>query len=280
MPSAKSNPMPTRAHLAEWRSAIAQAESAQSGEELASVATRVSEFADSSTMAGQLALAIQSRADHLDLPCSSMSPTDCVDYLTRRYRPEQRGSRPLQRWVDPETELGEQRDLFRSNPGHPPLRNPRVMPDPGACAWLGSLLEWKWAQRKDDVLWEPEGPWLFLWSPKLKAVVSVPAVPSGAMGRRPKVSRRDGGAKMFERFMARPAENTWSIRVPKTPIKRLGDAVHIVYRSDKWDPPNEVDYIHDFGKGVRLYCGPDLRRPEVFLCFGGRMTATERGLVY
>jgi hypothetical protein len=152
------------------------------------------------------------------------------------------------------------------------------MPDPGPCAWLGTLLEWKWRSGGKDKIWEPRRPMLFLWSPTIKGIVSVPR--GGKMKRMPKVSRRGGGAKMFERFSARPAVSTHSMRVPKVPLTRLGDAVHIVYRSDKWNPPDEVDYIHEFGPGVSLFCGPSLKHPEVFLCMGGKLTCTERGLVY
>jgi len=100
------------------------------------------------------------------------------------------------------------------------------------------------------------------------------------MRRMPRVSRKDGGAKLFERFMARNAKNTYEISVPKSKLQKLGSAGHIVYRSDKWNPGRDIDYIHDFGKGVELYCGPSLKNPKVFLCFGGKLTATERGLVF
>ena len=87
---------------------------------------------------------------------------------------------------------------------------------------------------------------------------------------------------MFEEFAARPAENTFEIGIPEVPLIELGRrAVHIVYRSDKWsNKRKKTDYIHDFGKSVRLYCGPNIQRPEVFLCFGGKLTLTKRGLVW
>jgi hypothetical protein len=169
---------------------------------------------------------------------------------------------------------------WTDNPGKPKrLRNPRSMPDPGAMAWLGDLLEWAWLDRKgEEFLWEPDGRWAFMWSPMYKAVIAIPT--PDHKSRLEKVSRKDGAAKLFERFTARDAENTYKITVPKAKLHKLGKAKHIVYRSDKWNPGKNIDYIHDFKDGVELYCGPNLEDPQVFLCFGGKLTCTERGLVW
>jgi len=173
---------------------------------------------------------------------------------------------------------------------HIKLSSPKVMPDPGPCAWLGSLIEWAWVispgdsckkvDEKGNAIWEPRSDWMFLWSPKYKAVVSVKKPRS--MGHMPSVSRDGGGARMFETFASRPAENTFEIAIPDVPIHKLGDkAAHIVYRSDKWSPSRKTtDYIHQFKEGVKLYCGPSAEKPEVFICFGGKLTLTKRGLVW
>jgi hypothetical protein len=174
------------------------------------------------------------------------------------------------------------------------------MVDPGPVAWIGSLVEWGWELKpgesvgkvddKGTALWEPKSEWMFCWSPKYKAVVAV-KLPRN-MYKMAEVSRYGGAAKMFEVFTARPAENTFEIEVPKVPLQRVGNkAVHIVYQSDKWSPDKTPsDYIHAFqkkctaadcrSKNVQLYCGPSLRNPKVFLCFGGKLTLTERGLVW
>ena len=180
------------------------------------------------------------------------------------------------------------------------LRDPKEMPDPGPCAWLGSIIEWSWVPKrgekiamvddKGNAIWEPNSEWMFMWSPKYKAVVSIKRPKN--MYKLANVSRHGGAAKMFETFMARPAENMFEICVPHVPIHNLGSrAAHIVYRSDKWSAARKTtDYIHDFkatcnakscrSKNVYLYCGPTIERPEVFLCFGGKLTLTERGLVF
>jgi hypothetical protein len=183
------------------------------------------------------------------------------------------------------------------------LTSPKTMPDPGPCAWLGSLLELGWNMKRgesstkvDDeghAIWEPDSEWMFTWSPKYKAVVCV-RLPKN-MYKMAEVSSYGGAAKMFERFMARPAENTFEVNVPEVPLKELGSSSsHIVYRSDKWSmakPKRRTeDYIHHFGvgltpngprrNGVKIFCGPSLEEPEVFLCVGGKLTLTERGLVW
>jgi len=117
------------------------------------------------------------------------------------------------------------------------LKDVRVMPDPGPCAWLGSIVEWAWVPKKgekisllDDkgnALWEPHEEWMFMWSPKYKAVVSIKRPKD--MYRMAKVSRYGGAAKMFEVFMARPAENTFELKIPEVKMHELGNrAAHIV----------------------------------------------------
>ena len=177
---------------------------------------------------------------------------------------------------------GPQVELFAENPGARVrrLQNPTRMPDPGPCALLGDTLEWKWKNGRSEHLWDDKGKkWLFLWSPRYKAIVAI-RNPKG-MKKLPKVSRSGGGAKMFERFAARKANATHEIEIPAVALKKLGRAEHIVYRSDKWSSNGKpTDYIHDFKSGVNIFCGPTLKDPQVFLCFGGKLTCTERGLVF
>lgn len=158
------------------------------------------------------------------------------------------------------------------------------MPDPGPCAHIGSILEWCWVSKGRDITWKPKAKdnWMFMWSPKLKAIVSIKNGPrtirnSGA------VRRSGGAAKKYEIFMDRSPGKTSEISVPIRMIHRMGDkAKHVVYRSDKWDGENS-DYIHKLGlKGsdVYLLCGPSIDNPEVFLCMCGKLTLTKRGLVW
>jgi hypothetical protein len=187
-------------------------------------------------------------------------------------------------------------------PSYIKLKDPKVMPDPGPCGWMGSSLEFaikpngkkkpRWAMVDENGNWLWEGglkkEWLFLWSPKYKAIIGIrrPRGLKGGPGRPPQTGKviRDGrGAKMFEVFSGRNAEQTQEIEIDEIPLQKWGVSEHYVYRSDKWDPKKRrktTDYIHDLGKGVKIYCGPTIANPKVFLCFGGKLTLTERGLVF
>ena len=214
-----------------------------------------------------------------------------------------------------------QRDLFenpkkvkkakkRGTPRHVKLNSPKKMPDPGPCSWHGSILEWAWIDGEKTKTWKAKGKyWLFLWSPKYKAIVAVPCPTDSKIcdvektwKKLDKVSRAGGAAKMFERFMEREATMTIEGEVPAVKLVHLGEGKKVVYRSNKWVQQNykkhapsvvqgrQQDYYHcvnegfnkswDLPKGAQVYCGPSLEKPEVFICFGGRLTMTERGLVF
>jgi hypothetical protein len=263
------NPVP-RAHVRRWMRYRERAAEQASLAELGELAARGREIFDDERMRYLFELSVVDRANELGMRCGRDPDEvrECVDELIK----------------------GPQMTMFDSPEDNPKLKrvkipkNPRGMPDPGPCAWLGSLLEWAWVEgagrtgKGDQMLWEPDGTWAFLWSPRIKGVIGIPD-PS-TRHRMTKVSRSGGAAKLFERFTARPASNTYEISVPKVKLQKLGKAGHIVYRSDKWNPGEDVDYIHDFKEGVQLFVGPTLANPQVFLCFGGRLTCTERGLVY
>lgn len=225
---------------------------------------------ESATIKTHLTREVAARARSLRMPCAGKTRRDptlgqdekCFEAVLR-------------------SPTGPQVEIFESNPSARPrpLRNPRTMPDPGPSAWLGSLLEWKWKNGRESFMWDESGDdWLFLWSPRYKAIISI-RKPKNAK-KLSKVSRSGGGAKMFERFASRSAESTREIEIPEVKLIKLGKAEHIVYRSDKWSQKRKsTDYIHEFKSGVHLYCGPTLKSPEVFICFGGKLTCTERGLV-
>lgn len=155
-----------------------------------------------------------------------------------------------------------------------------AFPDPGPSAWLGECLEFCWTDSSGrEKIWVPKNgeEWMFMWSPSLKAVWAC-SLQHGT--KLPNVSREGGAAKLFERFTARAASQTQELEVPAPKLKKLGPAKHIVYRSDKWNPGRDIDYIHDFGRDVDLWAGPSERDPQIFMVKGGRLTVTERGIVY
>lgn len=158
-----------------------------------------------------------------------------------------------------------------------------VLPDPGMCSWLGESLEYKWVRPGNrygdasEVLWDPpeKSYWYFLWSPSLRAVISLPK----RKQKKQKGVANGSSRSIFERFTDRGAANTYQIDIPRHNLVKCGKAIHFVYRSDKWNPGKEVDYIHHFDEGVRLW-SDNPEDPSIFVCQGGRMTVTERGLIY
>lgn len=162
-----------------------------------------------------------------------------------------------------------QGDLFKN----PKRRGGPNLARLGACAQLGQVLEL--IVEHDDGTqelhrWKANRPTL-LWSPKQKCLLWV-------HGRRPTdrrkgATRKDGAAKTFERWSQREAKSTSSLMVPAKPLKALGRAVQIVYRSDKWS--QVATYEHDFSRGARAYGAG-----QVFAVRGGALTVTERGIVY
>lgn len=261
-PKRVTNPKPTLELVRRWERYNKRASRASNLKDLAELAKKGHGFIEDERMRYVFDSEVAQRAAAFGVQCGEghEAVTACVEELISN----------------------QNRTLFDGLELNPKLkkvpRNPKVMPNPGPTAWLGSLLEWRWTQRGTDYLWEPDGSWAFCWSPHIKGVIAIPD-PS-VRKRLSNVSRKGGAAKLYERFSSRGAANTYEIEIPKVKLQKLGKAGHIVYRSDKWNPGKDIDYIHDFKEGVQLFVGPSLDKPEVFLCFGGRLTCTERGLVY
>lgn len=58
-------------------------------------------------------------------------------------------------------------------------------------------------------------------------------------------------------------------------LAELGDALQIGYRSKKWTGRKE-NYLHEFGKGVKLMCTPDRK---TLIITGGNMSVEDVGIV-
>lgn len=129
-------------------------------------------------------------------------------------------------------------------------------------------------------LWKRNRPHL-VWSPKLRTLFWV-------HGREPTnnrrtVTRADGAARLYERFTGRAPIQTGVLKVPSTPLQLYGRPVSLIYRSDKWGPRNQriVRYEHEFSDRVRVFVASGRgRKGPVFALRGGRLTLTERGIVF
>lgn len=186
--------------------------------------------------------------------------------------------------------------LAAANPG----RKPSKLPDPGDLALLAKVME-LWVE--DDktgqhVVHRFQSDWMYLggdeagsgpnlyWSPKLKALLIFPRKTvrwAGKVGKRnPDEYFKDAGAeksaKLFQRWAARDPCQEGKLKLSPIQLKPYGRAIKIIYRSDKWHPGFYENYEHPFGKKVRVAVGRGTPPPMVIQ--GGRLTVTERGLVY
>lgn len=170
------------------------------------------------------------------------------------------------------------RDLAK--PGQQELfSNPRGAPSLarlGTCADLGRVLEIVVELPNGEherTRWKRNHPRM-LWSPQQKALVWVHN--AKLQNRRKGATRSDGAARTFERWSKKAATTTNTLKIPAVKLKLKGRAVHIIYKSDKWNARGKmVSYIHDFGQSVRLY-----HSGKVWSARGGKLTVTERGIVF
>ena len=172
--------------------------------------------------------------------------------------------------------------------GNPGPRSSRLK-DPGDVALLGTVLEIQ-VERDEDgqgVLHKFAGnvtPNLY-WSPSLRSLLVFPEKHVrwvGHLGPDQELFKSAGAeksAKLFRRWAARDPVQIGKLQVSDYKLKPYGRAVHIVYRSDKWHPGRTEDYIHTLGPKVRIAVGPGTP-PKAIVISGGRLTVTERGLVY
>lgn len=84
--------------------------------------------------------------------------------------------------------------------------------------------------------------------------------------------------RLFRRFHARPADQVVVRRYPRvTPpiVTRIGSLRALVYRSDKWTPGLERNFIHFLADPPELVCDPSGTR---LFIVGGSYRVTDRGI--
>lgn len=177
--------------------------------------------------------------------------------------------------------------LLAGNPGPRPSR----LKNPDELALLGTTLEIEVERDSDGETevhrFKGNGPNLY-WSPTLKTLLIFPSAHVrwvghlGPDGKLFKAAGNEKSAKLFQRWAQREAVDLGKLSVQDYLMRPVGRAKHIVYRSDKWHKGRTDDYIHKFGPKVRMAASPGARGkpPKAIAISGGRLTVTERGLVY
>ena len=195
---------------------------------------------------------------------------------------------------------------------------PRVLPDPGAVALLGTVLELVVREpdgRKVRHSWDASDAPGLLWSPSQKALLVFPGKTlrhwkevgrHGDVRRNERIDMREmagtlkkmgvtnarqvqTAGKLFTQWAARPSTRFAQFDTPDDPgsdklkLKLAGSAFSIVYRSEKWNGRNgqPEDYQHHFAKSgsVGLYSDSITKPQGVKIC-GGRLTVNDRGIIY
>jgi len=182
--------------------------------------------------------------------------------------------------------------LLAGNPG-----KPSRLPDPGDLALIATTLEIKARNDKtgqDEVhRFRGDGPNLY-WSTEIrkgKAQGSCLVFPRkhvrwvGHLGPDMQAFKAAGVRKAAELLKGwndgRSPTDLGNLTVADYRMQPYGKALHIVYRSDKFNEKGVTeDYIHSFEAGVRLAVSPSAGGglPMAMLIGGGRLKLTPAGL--
>lgn len=89
------------------------------------------------------------------------------------------------------------------------------------------------------------------------------------------VKGRRAAVEKYTEFHDRQPDKFYSIPAIDTDnLVELGNALEIGYKSKKWTGKNE-DYLHEFGRGVKLYATPDGKN---LIIRGGKLKLTKHGI--
>ena len=90
-------------------------------------------------------------------------------------------------------------------------------------------------------------------------------------------AKRAKAKEKYVEFHAKEPSRLLSVpHVDTEELTLLGDALEIGYRSGKWEKGSRKNnYLHQFGKGVKLCATPD---GKALVIFGGKLNVTDRGI--
>lgn len=92
--------------------------------------------------------------------------------------------------------------------------------------------------------------------------------------------------KMVKIFKDQDVKSAFELEVDKRKFQKLGKGVHVVYKSDKWNPKKYYEYIHEFGEdgyvvyknhNVNIYYDPI---NQIYKMCGGKLDVDERGIIF
>lgn len=94
----------------------------------------------------------------------------------------------------------------------------------------------------------------------------------------PRLAKRAKADEKYIEFHAKKPNRRFSVpQIDTDELTYLGDALEIGYKSGKWEKGSRKNnYLHQFGKGVKLCATPD---GKALVIFGGKMNVQDRGIV-
>ena len=110
------------------------------------------------------------------------------------------------------------------------------------------------------------------------ALFIFPAKASRSKGKNGEVNRQiNKAAKLYEKWSDFEMDSAKAHNVSYKPLKNIGLAYSITYKSDKWSG-SKTNYIHQFGNNVTVKMD-DEKKPSMIQIYGGRMKVKPEGIV-
>lgn len=157
-----------------------------------------------------------------------------------------------------------------------PSGAPALSKVPDEIAELGRVVD-IYVERPDGQIeqhaWRGRNP-LLLWDAKQKAILFVYRLKHG----RPRKVHADGtAAHVYEKWSGFEADTERDVSIPVVRLKKIGRALSIGYRSDKFEGKLKT-YDHPHGAKVSVYYAKGPRGEKVYAIRGGSLRVTSRGI--
>lgn len=164
------------------------------------------------------------------------------------------------------------------------------IPNKDCYTLLAQLKEIKYInfEGKNKIIYFNDQRWELLWNEKTKSLLGI----KKKLLKRVPINKENylenPAYQMVKVFKDYDFDSAFTADLePPYKFEKLGKAVHVVYRSDKWNKHKYFNYIHEFGESGN---GPNIidhkvnlfynKKNRLFLLKGGMLAVENRGIVY
>lgn len=165
------------------------------------------------------------------------------------------------------------------------------IPNKDCYTLLAQLKEIKYInfEGKNKILYFNRDRWELLWNEGLKSLLGIKKKLLKKISLNKDNHIENPAFKMVKVFKDYDFDSAFTADLePPYKFEKLGKAVHVVYRSDKWNKHKYFNYIHEFGEsgneteinrnhGVNLFYN---KKNRLFLMKGGKLIVSNRGIIY